>query len=1304
MSLNFPPGVENLTYTSDNGTLYVYQKGAWRVVSPAGEGGAQVIVSETAPDVTGLEEGTLWWDSNQGDLFVLYANENQDGTIDMIWADATNHSNADDRDVIISDQEPTNPDFIGQLWVNTSECPPTLNVWNGDCDGNGGEWVPIEGGGSSGLIQLGVAIISSGKPDNYVGSTLTATGGEGLGSEGAITPVYSWTRDGVTIPSNRGAEVTADVEGVYQVTATVQDPNTAEVSTQNASIVINPFGEITFTPVITDDGTSNGNKVGHVLTASATNIQDGSGNADEYAFQWKSAGSNVGTAKTYTLEASDVGQEITCDITVAESDGSGAVTETATYSKDVEFLGTIVKPTILSPEDGAGSGAQRYLISDTIIEVEGGGISTCETSLIESVDRTPPTTYDCRVLNGTFGDTPDSWDSLPASPRYDGVAIGTKPTADTGIYTGLVYKIDVPGFIRINPNAGGADASIPVKLWSSNDGINWVGPTEVTQGNIDPSHASYDASIGFYGQYGCIQRQGGTNIAAWYPTGSEALTTLTFPDTQGFDCFEPGDVVQDPDVKVISKTEEDPWQIVVDGGNWATGTDFVADYSDNIDSNQFYNGRPERIYNGLTGSALPESHCSFYANTETTVFNGPSVTVNTTLRVHANSDASAVYKINGAPVTVAGNNYNWGWRDVTFTGVMNTLTITDTYQSSIASIEVDGKQLYDSGEVPNKLVKETSYDTKLTVAGDKDLAEMTGATFMSDGSGAPGPYTQTPYKLVTSDIESVNDTDPANITLTFPGDVSTNPDLQYFKAGDVVNQYVPGGGDIYMVTDAGVPFFDDPGFLTFDSTADDIFSDTENPGNSYIVRANSWLEVQFLGGVQVQNTLYIYVGDYNGFPYEVYINDEKIDGPEENGKWPNQEFAATSNAIPFSGILKKFKIVCDTGPVLRQFFVDQDVLANKITGTVAYQKLQEVKVISTGYPDSNTMTVDGGEWSDGSDRELGDWDALMTVSAGVVDNKIHAWNGIYVEDAKGGIEYNGALGTSTGSVMTVEFPVDGRLPAGPLEVLCFPKNYLYSAAAVFVTVNDGAPITINAIDDGFVEIAADASTVSKFEVITDGASNPVLQAVRVDGKIMVDNQFINTGGATHVEYQTNGGKGDIVSTNTDDNTILLSDTGDRDNRWIAENKAGTDFYVAGGAIVDEPLLTADVLLESTPLTTEPVDGLVIDKKYVWTLNGAVQETDQNPYRPTLSLNTEYTVSCVHKDGQGNLEDSEESNSITFTTGASRNVFEYQQNIITELRSRLSSIEADEINDDATDTLLISTIADLINRVNALEGN
>ena len=211
------------------------------------------------------------------------------------------------------------------------------------------------------------------------------------------------------------------------------------------------------------------------------------------------------------------------------------------------------------------------LISDRIIKIEGGGVETCETELIESVTGgTEPTTYDCKVFNGTFGDTPDGWDSLPATPKFDNVAIGTQPTATSTTYVGLVYKTDVPGFIRINPNAGGVDASTPVKLWSSDDGITWVGPTNVTQGNLDPSHASYDASIGFYAQYGCIQRQGGTNIAAWYPTGSKALTTLTFPSDKGFDCFEQGDVVQQdyPSFKEITGTiNTGSWEGMFDGGS-----------------------------------------------------------------------------------------------------------------------------------------------------------------------------------------------------------------------------------------------------------------------------------------------------------------------------------------------------------------------------------------------------------------------------------------------------------------------------------------------------------------------------------------------------------------------------------------------------------------------------------------------------------------------------------------------------------------------------------------------------------------
>ena len=51
-------------------------------------------------------------------------------------------------------------------------------------------------------------------------------------------------------------------------------------------------------------------------------------------------------------------------------------------------VGTINQPTVLEPNDGAGGGDTRYLKSDAITEIEGGGIKTCETDEIQSVDDT----------------------------------------------------------------------------------------------------------------------------------------------------------------------------------------------------------------------------------------------------------------------------------------------------------------------------------------------------------------------------------------------------------------------------------------------------------------------------------------------------------------------------------------------------------------------------------------------------------------------------------------------------------------------------------------------------------------------------------------------------------------------------------------------------------------------------------------------------------------------------------------------------------------------------------------------------
>ena len=188
-----------------------------------------------------------------------------------------------------------------------------------------------------------------------------------------------------------------------------------------------------------------------------------------------------------------------------------------------------------------------------------------------------------------------------------------------------------------------------------------------------------------------------------------------------------------------------------------------------------------------------------------------------------------------------------------------------------------------------------------------------------------------------------------------------------------------------------------------------------------------------------------------------------------------------------------------------------------------------------------------------------------------------------------------------------------------------------------------------------------------------GAAIRLWAKVYANGQILLDDSIDFVDGDDHVEYQTNGGEGTIVSVNTDDNTILLSDTGDRDNRWIAENKADTDFYVAGPSVTDDPLLTADVELKSSNFATTPADADTL-KNIVWELNGVTQDAGtSNPYKPTgLALNTEYTVRVKH---QGNsLPDSAWSTSTTFTTGATRNLYTYYEERINSLIQRIEDLE------------------------------
>ena len=444
---------------------------------------------EKLEDVTEIGDGTLTIKDVNGDaLGTFTANQVDDSEITI---PATKWEEIEGNPITIGGPQPNNPS-PGDIWIDTGDCPPTINIWD-DCDdpGNPG-WTPIGGGELPGCQQGAVQIIG----DTEIGSTLTATGGNGIDEGSPLSATYSWTGPNGFTAS--GTTITADEEGDYTVTAEItctdgstlstsatktivdsyvdmvnntppviavvgegpdgayegnniyvvtpatvingdspvivenqwfkdgaaagtsqlyeitaadvvgavitcrqlfRDARTNEIlsdASNGITIVARPAGAITFSPVITDDGTPNANTPGHVLTASAQNIVGGTAPV-EYEYKWLVNGLTFGTNKTLNIIQTFVGEIVSCEITVAEPDGSNPETRTAVYSKVIEIAGAIDTPTVLAPQDGAGSGDARYLISDTIIEVEGGGIDVCETSLIQSIANQTLSEYDQRI-------------------------------------------------------------------------------------------------------------------------------------------------------------------------------------------------------------------------------------------------------------------------------------------------------------------------------------------------------------------------------------------------------------------------------------------------------------------------------------------------------------------------------------------------------------------------------------------------------------------------------------------------------------------------------------------------------------------------------------------------------------------------------------------------------------------------------------------------------------------------------------------------------------------------------------------
>ena len=345
-----------------------------------------------------------------------------------------------------------------------------------------------------------------------------------------------------------------------------------------------------------------------------------------------------------------------------------------------------------------------------------------------------------------------------------------------------------------------------------------------------------------------------------------------------------------------------------------------------------------------------------------------------------------------------------------------------------------------------------------------------------------------------------------------------------------------------------------------------------------------------------------------------------------------------------------------------------------------------------------SITVDGGDWyadpanggdgstsySDNADNPI--WNQSQEWSATTVNDppSFPAANAFDADDST--YYYNPT--TSEPSRVTFSTPLDFTkveiLGASSSAEVCVIVDSGGAGGTARDVIPTGLPQTGGSIS-GRIDITSQlVSPIRGIGVNGRGG----FRALIVDGKRLVDGS-INSGGAPIVDAEVTclsplkaPTDWTIEDIDTTANTISLSHAAEDNSQvWVAnDNQADIDFFVTGPKFVDNPLLTADVSLRTSDFATTPFQADTL-RNIVWELNGQEQNAGtMNPFKPTVSTNTTYTVRAKH---QGNaLEDSEWSDSVTFTTGATRNLYEYHiaalESVRANFEARVAALEADHM--------------------------
>lgn len=159
--------VEGMLSYVGGGTVEVYAGTATGWTTISGGGGGGVTIGTSAPDSP--SDGDLWWDSDDGKLFVYYT----DATPDSQWVDAAGPS------VAVQSTAPTG--YEGQLWLDDTD--GSMYVYYTDPGGTASQWIGAVSR-SGGILQ----VVSTTKTDTFSASLAEAAFTEITGLTATITP------------------------------------------------------------------------------------------------------------------------------------------------------------------------------------------------------------------------------------------------------------------------------------------------------------------------------------------------------------------------------------------------------------------------------------------------------------------------------------------------------------------------------------------------------------------------------------------------------------------------------------------------------------------------------------------------------------------------------------------------------------------------------------------------------------------------------------------------------------------------------------------------------------------------------------------------------------------------------------------------------------------------------------------------------------------------------------------------------------------------------------------------------------